>query len=281
MAYRLHPEEWHACSSSQQIYAAKFSFLQKLARDVTGSDVEVWENFAKDTNEFDHETWGWVTKYDLYAKKQAHASVEQKNYCDKLINAAKRKPHTDKRFKKDQDMDMYRILWSDLQGTQHDNRTTSSYKLGATVKDEDKGEVLDTLAKWHGGKAKNAKEEEVDAPRTPTPKVVKGTLQEQREKKIHADVQAGSEAVANMRAAQTPLSGEIIDSISSCTEHLKTAYKNMCMHRLEAGSDEAHNAAWLAAVPTLRSLKIALDIAYLRLGKTKMYSSPWDNVLVT
>ena len=101
-SHRVSPaflQKWQAAQAAGN--ETKFSFLQTWARDTTGSEVVMSERFTRATTESNKEKYSWVTKYDLYAAKQAWANPLQMGYCDKLLAVARTRPHSDPKHKKD------------------------------------------------------------------------------------------------------------------------------------------------------------------------------------
>ena len=73
----------------------KFEFLQDWARDTSGGSIIVVETHSSTTQEEEGLQYTWVTKWDLYKDKEAFKYPEMRIYCDKLMNVAKTRKHTD------------------------------------------------------------------------------------------------------------------------------------------------------------------------------------------
>ena len=80
---------------------SKFSFLQAWAQDTSGAAVLMSDKFSKSVVETDEVAFAWVTKFDLYASKNAYAHPLQMAFCDKLLAAAKTRAHNDPKHRKD------------------------------------------------------------------------------------------------------------------------------------------------------------------------------------
>ena len=80
---------------------SKFVFLQTWAQDTSGAAIVMSERFSKSATETDEVSWTWVTKFDLYALKDAYSHPMQMTFCDKLLAAAKSRPHNDPKHRKD------------------------------------------------------------------------------------------------------------------------------------------------------------------------------------
>ena len=80
---------------------SKFVFLQTWAQYTSGAAIVMSEKFSKSATETDEVSWTWVTKFDLYALKDAYAHPMQMAFCDKLLAAAKSRPHNDPKHRRD------------------------------------------------------------------------------------------------------------------------------------------------------------------------------------
>ena len=80
---------------------SKFVFLQTWAQDTSGAAIVMSERFSKSATETDEVSWTWVTKFDLYVFKDAYSHPMQMALCDKLLAAAKSRPHNDPKHRRD------------------------------------------------------------------------------------------------------------------------------------------------------------------------------------
>jgi hypothetical protein len=119
----IHPAilaRWASCEDNQE---HKFSFLQQWVKDPQFGQVKVNEIHRSSATTYKESQWMWVTKGDVYTKYSGWTSAEGKAWADKILaGASKVQRHPEKAHKNDDEMKIYRVLASVMEGIRKENQ---------------------------------------------------------------------------------------------------------------------------------------------------------------
>ena len=253
---------------------SKFDFLKDWAKDTRGGELTLKDEHFKHVKDKNDELYTWYTRYELYFHYNAYKFPEMKSYADKLMLAAKTKPNTDPKFRKDTEMIMFKILTRHTEGHMESNGRLSSMQLAAGVDGEAMGDVYDNFA------APKRHADDKDSPDEKATKVPKIGGQDARVKLVQAHLSEAAKVMQEIDGHSSPYVLPMKESISSRSKTLRAASRTMFESHLDDDTQKV-DSTWKEIVQACFVIRQDVHSAQSLMTPkaNKPFTTQWDSLL--